>query len=441
MGTVALAIQVLNASNNQPIPGAQAFINGSASFDPTQSTVTTNSSGNADCQFTTTADTVVLQITATGFQSQSQTVDVGGQPSQAFNFSLSPIAASSQIVSLSFVPATPGIVWTLTMGSNSYSGTSDSTGASATIVAIPYGSYVFTASLSGYQDLSQALVITGQADPYVISLTQTANNSSVPANLNSSPAITNTNPASYTSSTNTQTPNQSEYVYPNSDYDKYFTTIAARIYIGNLFIDECNTIQYALQDNAIPVYGYASRYVDAYGQGRSLVQGQLTLNFVSEGYLYTVLQQYKKLVASGNRSLINDPEANTITQILGMMAARDSLNQQANSNVNDTGSANQASQLQSQISALSAGLTASQMQTLSAMREQQLTSYTDIVAFDNAVYQDVPFDIRIELGNEVTGVTRLRYLEKCKLISNEQIFDQTGQVVLDSYGFIARRLR
>src|SRR3954470_14088055 len=84
-----------------------------------------------------------------------------------------------------------------------------------------------------------------------------------------------------------------EFIAPNTGQGTYFTMTQARMYIGNLFIDELNNIQFTSQDNKIPVYGYASRFYDITAQGKSLVQGQFSVNFISEGYLITVLNEYQ----------------------------------------------------------------------------------------------------------------------------------------------------
>lgn len=60
----------------------------------------------------------------------------------------------------------------------------------------------------------------------------------------------------------------------------------ARPKSGNdIFIDEFNHIQWELQANLIPKFGYCSFKFDDVAQGKSLVQGQLAINFVSPGYL------------------------------------------------------------------------------------------------------------------------------------------------------------
>jgi hypothetical protein len=51
----------------------------------------------------------------------------------------------------------------------------------------------------------------------------------------------------------------------------------------------------------------------------------------------------------------------------------------------------------------------------------------------------VLFDLELQLGEGQEK--KVRRLEKVKLISNEQVYDQSGQVLRDVYGFMARRLR
>jgi len=438
-----IVLTVIDGATNAPISGAQVFINGSANFDPTQFSVVTDSNGRVSFRVLLNPIQAQMQVKATGYQALSQLLSVNTTVSQSVQVSLSPSAQPTTNITLSFKPAVPGIAWGIS-GPATDNGVTDNSGTSTTLNPIPLGTYTLAATLQGYSPYSQSLVVTTQTDPYVITLVQLAdaNNGQQTGNPTDSSQSTSS-PSSIVSSTSTVPPAPSEYTYPNSEYDKYFTVTGARMYIGNIFIDELNSVQYALQDNAVPIYGYASRYVDAYAQGRSLVQGQFTINFVTEGYLYTVMQEYQRFIQStqNTQALVNSPAAATITRILGLMAARDNLNQQANNNPNDTGSAKQAANLQIQINTLRAGLTPEQMQTLATNITQQNTTFSSVIGFDNAVYQDVLFDIRIELGNEITGVKRIRYLEKCKLISNDQVMAQDGQTILDSYGFIARRLR
>jgi hypothetical protein len=206
----------------------------------------------------------------------------------------------------------------------------------------------------------------------------------------------------------------SEDVYGNSAWEAYFTGAQVRAYIGNLFLDELQSIQYALQTNVVPVYGYASRYADAWADGKSLVQGQLVVNYVSEGYLYAVLDEYRKRM----RQTAEDDATTRDTQDLSryLEARRAGL-----------ASANKFANSLDEL-----------LRNPDAVRRAAQQANWEPV-YTNACYQPVTFDLALEIG---AGEHRtVRRLEKCRLVSNEQIIGPDGNVIGDAYGFIARRLR
>jgi hypothetical protein len=211
-----------------------------------------------------------------------------------------------------------------------------------------------------------------------------------------------------------------EKIYGNGDFESYFTSAQARVYVGNLFLDEVQSIQFALQNNIVPVYGYASRFADAFAEGKSLVQGQLVLNYVSPAYLFTVLEEYDRVLAvqDGKSADYKDGEALAkMIQARRASAARGWID----------------SSYEDRLQTLAAS-----PEVIRAAKQKLLGEGFDPV-YCNGVYIRREFDMTVEIG---TGIHRtFRRLEKCRIISNEQILDQSGQVIGDAYGFIARRLR
>ena len=220
----------------------------------------------------------------------------------------------------------------------------------------------------------------------------------------------------------------SEAISSNSAFQGYYTSAQVNASINGITLDELNTIQWALQTNTIPLYGYASRDADAYGAGRALVQGQLVLNYVTENYLLTVIQTDPITSVTANVSFGNaDQEAATqLSQLL---------------------------QRQNQVGSLPAGQQAAASSSLNQRVDSALASATPAVVtlaralsqqqkrdgYSNPLYYPVTFDLRIEIGTGQAKTYRL--LERCKLTSNEVICDQSGQPILEAYGFIARRAR
>jgi hypothetical protein len=251
-----------------------------------------------------------------------------------------------------------------------------------------------------------------------------------------------------------------EYIIPNSPDGRYFTTTQARLYIGNVFIDELNYVQFNLQSNKVPIWSYRARQFDAVANGRDIVQGQIGVNFVSEGYLAAVLMEYNRLTTQ-----IDTNKSDYEKSLEDLQDRISSLEDQI---VNEPDISDKY--------ALSEGITAPfgpissvdlrrQLEDLYSQRNQLLSTggpsavdylnqYKQISDFtingvdqfaSNAVYTDVAFDILIEVGTkdfvEASQRTVTRKLEKCFLIGNEQVYDQSGNPLADGYSFLARRLR
>lgn len=80
-----------------------------------------------------------------------------------------------------------------------------------------------------------------------------------------------------------------EYIPSDYGFQRYFTRANTRLYINSIFIDEFHHIQWELLYNLIPKYGYCSSKFDDVANGKSLIQGQMGINFVSPGYLIGAL--------------------------------------------------------------------------------------------------------------------------------------------------------
>ena len=198
----------------------------------------------------------------------------------------------------------------------------------------------------------------------------------------------------------TTPPDNPEFVAPNANYGRYFMANDARMYIGNVFIDELDSVQFVLQDNKILVYPYMGRFFAAIGQGRSLVQGQIAINFISEGYLYAVLDNYQAAATPAN------PQQDELNQLV---AAQSNPGQTVLGASTPTSSA-----VQTRIKALAASLGAAGLDTAhSYSKKVQLGSVETTANFPNAVYQGGPFDI--ELDFTAGGRTVSRRLENCFL--------------------------
>lgn len=72
-------------------------------------------------------------------------------------------------------------------------------------------------------------------------------------------------------------------------YSTYYSGMCARIYFGDLWIDEIVEIEWSLQENVAPIFGYASYTWDKVARGNRFVTGSFVINYKEVGYLQTVL--------------------------------------------------------------------------------------------------------------------------------------------------------
>ncbi len=71
---------------------------------------------------------------------------------------------------------------------------------------------------------------------------------------------------------------------------EYFSGADMHIYIGDVWVDEITNLEFSLQEETLPIFGYNSYTYDALVHGRRQVNGAFSINFKSVGYLTEVLK-------------------------------------------------------------------------------------------------------------------------------------------------------
>lgn len=79
-----------------------------------------------------------------------------------------------------------------------------------------------------------------------------------------------------------------EYRRFNSEY---YSGSDVRIYFGDIWVDEINNLQYTLQENVAPIYGYCSTTWDKVARGTRMIQGSFTINYKESYYLHSVMDR------------------------------------------------------------------------------------------------------------------------------------------------------
>ncbi|WP_257146744.1 hypothetical protein [Priestia megaterium] len=72
-------------------------------------------------------------------------------------------------------------------------------------------------------------------------------------------------------------------------YASYYSGTDIRIYFGDLWVDEIVEIEWSLQEQIAPIFGYSSYTWDRVARGNRFVQGSFSINFKEAGYLQTVI--------------------------------------------------------------------------------------------------------------------------------------------------------
>lgn len=69
----------------------------------------------------------------------------------------------------------------------------------------------------------------------------------------------------------------------------YYSGSDVRVYFGDTWIDEIVEVNFSLQEQVAPIYGYGSHTFDAAARGNRIVVGEFVVNFKEVGYLHAVL--------------------------------------------------------------------------------------------------------------------------------------------------------
>jgi hypothetical protein len=69
----------------------------------------------------------------------------------------------------------------------------------------------------------------------------------------------------------------------------YYSGTDIRIYFGDIWIDEVTSIEWTLQEQVAPIFGYASFTWDKVARGSRYISGSFSINFKETAYLQTIM--------------------------------------------------------------------------------------------------------------------------------------------------------
>lgn len=77
-------------------------------------------------------------------------------------------------------------------------------------------------------------------------------------------------------------------------YD-YYAGQSVRIFFGHVWVDDIITLQYSMNQNKAPIFGYASQKFDAVARGQLIINGNFTIAFKETGYLNLIHNELKNI--------------------------------------------------------------------------------------------------------------------------------------------------
>ena len=85
---------------------------------------------------------------------------------------------------------------------------------------------------------------------------------------------------------------------------EFFSGANTRVYFGDVWVDQLETLEFEVNETVMPIYGFHSYVFDKIARGQRIVNGSFTINFTEIGYLQTILDRLSSRVDRGNDNLL-----------------------------------------------------------------------------------------------------------------------------------------
>lgn len=114
----------------------------------------------------------------------------------------------------------------------------------------------------------------------------------------------------------------------NSDYYKYqseragtsdriyYSGANVRVYFGDIWVEEMASIQFSVQENVAPIYGFNSYMFDKVARGTRMVTGAFILNHTENGYLDVILERLQENIDTDNDNFLTEGSVGNIVSDL-----------------------------------------------------------------------------------------------------------------------------
>lgn len=96
----------------------------------------------------------------------------------------------------------------------------------------------------------------------------------------------------------------------------YYSGANVRVYFGDIWIKEMVSIQFSIEENVAPIYGFNSYMFDKIARGTRMVTGAFILNHTENGYLDVILEQLQKNIDGENFDSLSESKMNELVNDL-----------------------------------------------------------------------------------------------------------------------------
>jgi hypothetical protein len=216
---------------------------------------------------------------------------------------------------------------------------------------------------------------------------------------------------------------------------EYFSGADVYLMFNNVMVDEIVSLEFNLQEQSIPIYGYASFTYDAIAHGARLVTGSFTINFKETFYIRETLSRL-----SINKINSSNPGGKTKDKALDRLEVDKLISFIKGSSINDIEQA--ADKYENAL--------------WGAGSQPRINKYKDpffanLKGANEEKYNPIleyGFDIIINFGNEIEEIyssvdqfpSTVKIINGVHLTGVQMIATPTGEPILEKYTFIAKDL-
>lgn len=231
---------------------------------------------------------------------------------------------------------------------------------------------------------------------------------------------------------------------------EYFSGANAKVYFGDVWVDQLATLQYQVQETATPIYGFNSYLYDKVARGTRMITGTFTLNFTEVGYLQSILDRLSSNMGTRNNNLLFDEVANRVE----VDTQQNTSSRNIENLLSTTGTTYDSYINQMKESYWGRGGTRASSQRTGMSREYNTHYYADKPGGERNLLKDHGFNILIDYSpsanardfqdclndaNKKGSVYQtLKSIMGVQIVGESQELSPDGNVLMVHYNFIAR---